>query len=418
MNIVYSIFVTMVWFFSTYFAVALLLTLLTNRKSLYRGPRFFSNEDRPKVTILVPVYNEGKKVKETIDSLKKVDYPSNKLEIIILNDGSKDDTSDIVNHEIAGTEMIFVDNKENKGKAATLNQGIALATGEFVATMDGDSEVSPEILEEAIPYFKREENGKKIGAVTVSVEVKNPKTLLQKIVEVEYVIGLALALRALSFFNAVHVTPGPFSIYKRSVLAQVGGFDERNIVEDHEIAVRMHRAGYKIANCATTKVRTISPGTFKELYVQRKRWYTGSLLTLWQYRSMMLKNRNGMFAFIYPYTYVVVTCGLLLFLYTIFLTLSNLIETISFYSLTNYNFLSNFTLLNIDLLKTGGLTILGFAAILITSTTAIIAMRLAKKNMRTRIPGFLGFIFLFFLYQIFWGSSIISAISRRKVKWR
>ncbi len=418
MNIIYSIFVTLVWFLSTYFAIALLLTLLTNENKLYKGPRFFKNEERPRVTILVPVYNEGEKVKETIDSLKRVDYPSGKLEIIILNDGSKDNTSEVVNEAIKGTDMIFVDNPENKGKAATLNQGIALATGKYVATMDGDSEVLPDVLEKAIPYFKDHRDGREVGAVTVSVEVKEPKTLLQKIVEVEYVIGLALALRALSFFNAVHVTPGPFSIYKKSVLNKIGGFDVGNIVEDHEIAVRMHQAGYRITNCATAKVRTISPGTFKELYVQRKRWYTGSLLTLWQYKSMMLRRKNGLFAFIYPYTYLVVTFGLILFVYTIFLTLSNLFETLAFYSLTNYNFLSHFDPLNIDLLRIGGLSIFGVMAILTTATMATFAMRIAKKRMRTRMPGFVGFVFLFFLYQIFWGSSFVSAISRRKVKWR
>ncbi len=413
MNLAYSIFVTTVWFLSTYFSIVLLLTLLTNKDRMHRGPRFLKNEQRPGVTILVPVYNEGEKVKETIDSLKKLKYPRGKLEIIILNDGSRDNTSEVVNREIAGTDMIFVDNKDNKGKASTLNQGIDLAKHDFIATMDGDSEVTAEVLEKAMPNFKDES----VGAVTVSVEVKNPKTLLQKIVEVEYVIGLTLALKALSFHDAVHVTPGPFSLYRKSVFENIGGFDKDNITEDHEIALRMHKHGYRIANSMDAVVRTISPGTFKELYVQRKRWYTGSLLSLWQYRGMMLRPKNGVFSFSYPYTYLVVTCGLVLFSYTLFLALTNLYEFIAFHSLTNFNFFSR-VVFDIDFLRINGLSILGGLAVVTTAITTFICLRLVKKSVKTRIPGFVGFIFLFFLYQIFWGSSFISAISRKKVKWR
>ncbi|MFW5852697.1 MAG: glycosyltransferase [Nanoarchaeota archaeon] len=418
MNILYSIFVTSVWFLSTYFSIVLLLVILTQRSRIYKNPVLYESDKKPYVTILVPVYNEGEKVRETIDSLNLVDYPKDKLEVIVLNDGSKDNTSDVVNKRLSESDIkkniIFVDNKKNKGKAATLNQGISLAKGEFVATMDGDSEVPSDILKKTVPFFKKDN----VGAVTVTVEVKNPKTLLQQIVEIEYIIGLSLALKALSFFNAIHVTPGPFSVYRKAVLDKIEGFDADNITEDHEIALRIYKSGYRIENCTATKVKTISPGTFKELYVQRKRWYTGSLLTLWQHRDMMLRRKYGVFSFVYPYTYLLVTGGLLLFGYTIFLSTKNLFETLSFYSLTNYNFFSHLSLRNIDLLSISTLSILGVIAIITTVTFASICLRIARKDMKTRMPGFVGFVFLFFLYQIFWGSSLVSAITRRKVKWR
>ena len=418
MNILYSFFVVIVWFLSTYFSIVLLLIILTEKPRFHKNPVFYSTDRFPKVSILVPVYNEGEKVIETIDSLNAVDYPKDKLEIIILNDGSKDNTSEVVRNALKRSDisknMVFVDNENNKGKAATLNQGISLATGEFLATMDGDSEVPADILKKTVPFFKKED----VGAVTVTVEVKDPKTLLQKIVEIEYVIGLSLALKALSFFNAIHVTPGPFSVYRKSVLDEIGGFDINNITEDHEIALRIYKAGYKIDNCTSTKVRTISPGTFKTLYTQRKRWYTGSLLTLWQHRDIMLKRKYGFFSFIYPYTYLLVTCGLLLFSLTIYLSVKNLFKSLSFFHLTNFNFFSHISFRMIDLLTISTLTIFGAIAIFTTVTFATVCLRVAKKDIRTRMPGFVGFVFLFFLYQIFWGSSIISALTRRKVKWR
>ncbi len=418
MNILYGIFVTLVWFLSTYFSIVMLLIILTEKPKFFKNPVFYSSDKIPKVSILVPVYNEGENVIETIDSLNLVDYPKDKLEIIILNDGSKDNTSDVVNLALKRKDiiknMIFIDNSKNKGKAATLNQGIDLASGEFVATMDGDSEVPPDILKKMIPFFKK----KDVGAVTVTVELKNPKTFLQKIIEIEYVIGLSLALKALSLFNAVHVTPGPFSIYRKRVLDNIGGFDVNNITEDHEIALRIYKSGYRIENCASTKVRTISPGTFKELYVQRKRWYTGSLLTLWQHKDIVFKKKYGVFSFIYPYTYILVTSGLLLFTYTLFLSLRNIVRMFSYYRLTNFNFFSNLSFEMVDILTISSLTFFGVLAILMTITFASVCMSVAKKDIKTRVPGFLGFVFLFFLYQIFWGSSIISALTRRKVKWR
>lgn len=417
MNLLYSIFISVVWFLSTYFAVVLLLILITRKSRLFDSPSPKSFKELPMVSILVPVYNEGTNVKLTINSLKKVDYPKDKLEIIILNDGSSDNTAEMVRKHINRSTMVFVDNKKNKGKAATLNQGIMLAKGEFVGTMDGDSEVSPDIVKKTIPYFRNE----KIGAVTVTVEVKNPKSFLQKIVEIEYVIGLSLALKALSFFNAVHVTPGPFSIYRKSVLKEIGMFDEKNITEDLEIAYRIHKHGYRITNCTTTKVKTITPQDFKTLYVQRKRWYTGSLLTLWKHKNLVFKKKYGAFAFIMPYTFILVTLGLLLVIFSLFLSLKNLFKALSFHALTNFNFFSYWTwenLKNVDLLKTSTLSIFGVLGIVTTVVSAYLCLRIANKRIKTRMPGFVGFIFLFFLYQLYWASSFYSAILGRKVKWR
>jgi len=94
-------------------------------------------------------------------------------------------------------KAIFIDNKKNKGKAACLNQGISVAKGEYVACMDADSVVSKDILKKTIPYFKNDE----IGAVTVSVEVKHVNNFLQKIIQLEYILGLSLFLRILSSFH-------------------------------------------------------------------------------------------------------------------------------------------------------------------------------------------------------------------------
>src|SRR3989338_5489127 len=241
----YSILVHIVWFLSTYFIIVFLLTLLKNKGNLYKSPKFGKNDELPKASIVISAYNEEKKIAESIESLKGIDYPKELYEVIIVNDGSKDKTRDVAIKYADGKNIIFIDNVENKGKAACLNQGIKIAKGGYVACMDADSIVSKDILRKTIPYF----NDSKTGAVTVSVEVKNANNFLQRIIQLEYLLGLSLFLKVFSSFNCVHVTPGPFSIYRKSMLENIGYFDKGNITEDLEIAYRIHKYGYKIRNC-------------------------------------------------------------------------------------------------------------------------------------------------------------------------
>ena len=414
MGLAYTLLVFTVWFLSTYFNIVLLLILFNKKSELYASPAIDDPEKLPLVSILVPAYNESKVIEENISSLKSIDYPKGKVEIIIINDGSTDNTREIVGKQAEKDYIIFIDNKKNKGKAACLNQGISKAKGEFVACMDADSEVSSDILKKTIPYFK----DNKVSAVTVTVEVKNPKNFLQRIIEIEYIIGLSLALKALSFFNSIHVTPGPFSIYRKSIFSKIGLFDVNNITEDLEIAYRMQKHGFKIANCISTKVRTLTPDNFKSLHAQRKRWYSGALVTLWQHKNILFNTKIGAFGFVVPYTFVLVVLGLLLFFSSIYLTLSNFIRSISFYSLTNFNFLSYLSLRDLDMLHLGVLTIFGVSSVLMVIIAALTCLRLANKDTKKMISGFIGFIFIFFLYQIFWASSFYSVLLGKNIKWR
>ena len=163
MNLAYSVIVSLVWFLSIYFNVVFLLALLSQKEELFKSPKLKNNQEFPKVSVIVPAYNEEDNIEQNIISLNRIDYPKNRLEIIIVNDGSGDNTSKIVNR-LKGRNILFIDNKHIKGKAACLNQGIEESTGELIACMDADSEVQSDILKKTTPYFRN----KKIGAVTVT----------------------------------------------------------------------------------------------------------------------------------------------------------------------------------------------------------------------------------------------------------
>jgi poly-beta-1,6-N-acetyl-D-glucosamine synthase len=408
----YSLLVYIVWFLSTYFIIVSLLTLHKNKKKLYDSPSFEKKDMLPNVSIVISAYNEEKKIADSLESLKNLNYPKSLYEVIVVNDGSIDKTRDIVLKYLGEKNISFIDNLKNKGKAACLNQGIKIAKGDYVACMDADSVVPGDILQKTTPYFK----DKKVGAVTVSVEVKNVDNFLQKIIQLEYLMGLSLFLRVLSFFNCVNVTPGPFSIYKKSLLKMIGYFDKTNITEDLEIAYRIHKSGYKIANCMNTSVKTITPHNVRSLYRQRRRWYSGALMTFWQHKGMLLKRKTKVFTYFIPFNFTLITFGLFLFLLSTYLTFSNAIKNLYFYSFTNYNFLSNFYF-NFDLLSLSVFTLFWVFGLVGTIIVVTVGLKAIKNSPRRSPSVYFGYFFLFFMYQAFWLASFFLVIFRRKVRW-
>ncbi|MEM3122200.1 MAG: glycosyltransferase family 2 protein [Candidatus Pacearchaeota archaeon] len=411
MNPIYNALVYITWFASTYFVVLLLLAMYTKKDRLYEKKRILKRI--PKVSIVVPAFNEEKKIVHTIKSLKKIDYKN--IEFIIVNDGSTDSTSKVVRKTIRNDKRFtFIDRQINKGKAASLNEGIKRSQGKFVACMDADSVVEPRIFYKALPYFDQ----KDVGAVTISVGVKKPKNFLHKVIEIEYIIGLSLFLKIFSFFGSIFVTPGPFSIYRKSVLDKIKGFDCKSIVEDYEIAFRIHKAGYRIENCLNGKVHTIVPPTFKEIYAQRKRWYSGAIYTMFKHHDITFNKKLGTFGYFAPFNFFLIFLGMALFYASTFLATSRLFKGLKYYFYTGFNFFEHLLKFEIDLLATQQLTLIGVFAFILTVIVMLIGLKITKNDIKKKKVGILGFPFMFFLYQIFWTGAIFSVIFKRNIKWR
>jgi peptidoglycan-N-acetylglucosamine deacetylase len=411
MYAVYNAFIYLVWFLATFYTILILLTLLFYRKNIFENKKM-SRKNRPFVSLLVPAYNEEDSISDTIRSLKKVSYRN--VEFIILNDGSKDRTSEVIRREIGSDpRFMFVDNRKNKGKAAMLNKGIRLAKGEFIACMDADSVIERDIIQKALPYF---DDGK-VGAVTVSVEVKKPRTVLEKMIAMEYTLGLSLFLKVYSFLDCIFVTPGPFSVYRADVLRKVGGFDETNITEDLEIAYKIHKANYKIRNCIEAKVHTKLPEGFRRIYIQRRRWYSGALNTLIQHRDVIFNRKHGLFGFFMPYNYFLILLGLGVFIASVYIFIAKIVRNIIYFQYTGFNFLDHIKFSH-DLLAYGGINLLGMSMFPLTVLVMIIGFVTVRRKFRENRIGLLSYPFMFFIYQIFWAGSILAVIRRRKLKWR
>ena len=139
-----------------------------------------------------------------------------------------------------------------------------------------------------------EQHDSKLAIVTPAMKVFKPKSFLQKFQRLEYIITL-FSNRLLSHFDALYVAPGPFSLYRKSIVTELGGFDEHNLTEDQEIGYRMQKHHYQLKHCFDAYVYTTAPRSIKQLYKQRSRWWRGSLLNFISYRSLFLNPRYGHF---------------------------------------------------------------------------------------------------------------------------
>ncbi|MEM4244706.1 MAG: glycosyltransferase [Candidatus Nanoarchaeia archaeon] len=249
----------------------------------------------PKVTIAIPAYNEQDCIRDTLKSVLNLDYPKNKLDIIVVNDGSTDNTRSIVEDMISENRSynIRLINQSNMGKGSALNAALKVSKGDFFVTFDSDSFISRDALKKIIPHF----SDRRVAAVMPLMKVKDPSTILQKIQWCEYLINLFYK-RLMSMLDCIHVAPGPFSVYRKSVLLELGGFDEKNLTEDLEMSLRLQKHNYKLVQILNTEVYTIAPKNFKSFYKQRNRWYKGTFLNALKYRKLAFNKDYGDFGFI------------------------------------------------------------------------------------------------------------------------
>ncbi len=300
-------------FLAVYVEVFFLVTYLERRKDIVVRLDDKPNRVYPSVTVIVPCWNEQTTVQGTVESLLALDYPKDKIKIMLVDDGSTDNTWNVL-QQFAHTPNIEVIHKENGGKHTAMNLGIEKATTEMIGCLDADSYVTPSALKRMIPYF--DEPG--VMAVSPSIIVKDPKRPIEWAQKIEYQLSVYIK-KMLGLMNGIHVTPGPFSIYRIEVFQQLGPYREAHKTEDMEIAYRMHEAGMRIEQCHDAQVFTKTPPTAVALYKQRKRWIYGFINNTIDYRRLIFKEKYGAFAlFTIPAGVVSIFSAIYLFIFMIY----------------------------------------------------------------------------------------------------
>ncbi len=402
LSVIYLIYM----FIAIYFFSLFLFIYLINRKKffVYKKPqRNFS------LSVIIPAHNEEKGIEETIFSVLKSDY-KNLKEILVINDGSTDNTKRIVQEIAKKYPKVKLINKKNTGKADSINYVLKKVETDLVAIIDADSYIRKNALRNMVGYFDSPE----IGSVTGRILVKNNKKLLERLQAIEYAM-IIFTRKLLEFVEGIWVTPGALSVYRTGVLKQVGGFDPKNMTEDVEITWRLIKAGYRIRVAVNAITYTSVPDTKKDWWRQRIRWDIGGVQTLLSYRKQIFE-KSPLGYFIIPLFATSMFLGLLGLSIFLYLWIKRLILM---HSYTSYSVASNISLLTSNNLYVNVTTLNFFGAIVLILGLSLTLFGLNKINPGVR-KNFINLTAYFFAYLTI--HPVILAVSmykiiRKDIKW-
>jgi peptidoglycan-N-acetylglucosamine deacetylase len=285
--------ITFIWehFLDGFFIVAIILIIsrllsiailaFTQHYKEKKEKSNFPLDYRPTVSIIVPAYNEEVNAVRTIDYLLKSTYSD--LEIIFVDDGSKDNTFDKVTEAFKDNTKIKVITKPNGGKAAALNFGIEHSRGEILVCIDADTILPTDAISKMIPFFY----DSKVGAVAGNVRVGNTLNLLTHWQSIEYTTSQNFDRRAYDAVNAILVVPGAIGAFRKSAMEEIDGFTTDTLAEDCDLTLRLLRAGFKIRTCNEALALTEAPETLNNFLKQRSRWTFGMMQSFWKHRDLL-----------------------------------------------------------------------------------------------------------------------------------
>jgi cellulose synthase/poly-beta-1,6-N-acetylglucosamine synthase-like glycosyltransferase len=293
----------------------------------------------PPISILVPAHNEERHLVDSVQSLLALDYPE--LEVIVVNDGSTDDTlgrltrhfeltrtdmlhiSEISTQPVRAVYMSAVDrrllvlDKESSGrKADALNAALNAASSPFVCAVDADAVLENDaLLRIMAPVLSdphrvvatggivRVINGTEVEKGVVR-KVRLPRGFLEVVQVVEYLRAFLVGRQGWAEFNMLLIISGAFGVFRRDLCRQIGGFRAATVGEDLDLIVRMHRhlrdknEEYRVGFVPDPVCWTEVPSSLKSLARQRARWQSGLIDVLWQNRDMVFKRRYGRIGFL------------------------------------------------------------------------------------------------------------------------
>lgn len=403
-----------VYFVSLYFSVFWILVYLEEEKT---PPK--KNKRQPQVTIAIPAYNEEKTIAKTIESALNIDYPTNKLEIIIINDGSTDQTKKRVQPYLKHSHVRLI-NQKNQGKGPALNAAVKQAKGEYFVCLDADSEVEPDALKELLTHFTDDN----IAVVLPVMKIKNdvPLNLLGKLQWYEYLINVFFK-KIMSKLDCVHVAPGPFSVYKKSILEEVGYFAKDNLTEDLEMTIRLQKRNYRIIQSLGGVVYTNAMPTIKTYLAQRNRWFKGGVINAVFYKKMLFNKQWGDFGIMQlPILIVSGIISLVLVGTLLYEFLEPIVTHAIQMGLVNFDFLTFLRTIEFDIILLD-LSAASITLLLVMFTLSILFLRLATYYTNEKIFTYnplivcTYLIFYFFLLALTWAVVVKDLATRKIQRW-
>jgi len=380
-------------FISLYMFSFFIILTIKNRDKFFSYPK---PNAKYLISVLIPAYNEEDNIEDTIAHVMALDYPKNKLQVIVINDGSTDKTKEIVKKLLRTYSNLKLIDKKNSGKADSLNYGIKMSKGELIAVVDSDSFPSSESLKKMTGYFDNE----KTGAVTSFVTVRNKEgNIYGKVQALEYTI-LGWNRKILDFIDSVYVTNGPLSLYRKKYVLEVGGFDPNTVTEDIDITWNLLNHGYKTAMCFDAKVTTIVPTSFKKWFRQRVRWGIGGIQALVKYKKSFF-SRNLFGSFVMPFVFLSIVLSVAGFAFSSYLFSKALAAR---FLTTGYSLASNISIFHTQDLNLVPSIMIFYFLVLLTSSLFYYKYILTRTKYydKLTLPRFLSLLFYMLVFLAFY----------------
>ncbi|WP_447957787.1 poly-beta-1,6-N-acetyl-D-glucosamine synthase [Vreelandella sp. EE7] len=243
----------------------------------------------PKVTVLLPCYNEGLNVDETLHHLFRQNYPH--MDVVAINDGSQDDTLARLQASTAQYPKLTVLNQPNQGKASAMNHGLACATGDIIVGIDGDAILDYDAVGFMVSHFL---NSPKVSGVTGNPRVRTRSTAIGKIQTGEFSAIIGLIKRAQRIYGMVFTISGVICAFRRDAIERIGGWNTDMITEDIDISWRLQLDGGQVRYEPRAMCWVLMPETLRGLFKQRLRWAQGGGEVFLRYftQTMRWKNRR------------------------------------------------------------------------------------------------------------------------------
>jgi cellulose synthase/poly-beta-1,6-N-acetylglucosamine synthase-like glycosyltransferase/peptidoglycan/xylan/chitin deacetylase (PgdA/CDA1 family) len=236
------------------------------------------------VSVVVPAYNEELCIAKTLRSLAASDHP---VEIIVVDDGSRDGTADIA--QSLALANVTVIRRPNGGKPSALNTGVLQASHDILVMLDADTVFAPSTVGRLVQPFA----DPRVGAVAGNAKVGNRRRLLGRWQHIEYVMGFNLDRRMYDLLRCLPTIPGAVGAFRAEALRDAGMMSADTLAEDTDITMALHRAGWEVRYAPDALAWTEAPSSLRQLWRQRYRWSYGTMQATWKHRHALFERGHG-----------------------------------------------------------------------------------------------------------------------------
>jgi cellulose synthase/poly-beta-1,6-N-acetylglucosamine synthase-like glycosyltransferase len=243
-------------------------------------------DPKAQVSVLIPAFNEERVIERSVAQVLASEDV--RVEVIVIDDGSRDRTAEIVDKAFGRDRRVRLLRLENGGKARALNHGLQLARHDIVVALDADTQFEPRTIARLTRWLIADE---RLAAVAGNAKVGNRINVVTKWQALEYITAQNLERRALARLGAMTVVPGAVGAWRKKAIEDVGGYPPETLAEDQDLTIAVQRAGWRVFYDQSAVAWTEAPQSFRQLARQRFRWAFGTIQCVWKHKRIIADGR-------------------------------------------------------------------------------------------------------------------------------